>query len=90
MKAYDWCSFEFDPDMFPDPKKYLADVKREFNVKVCAWINPYISQRSAIFKEGKEKGYFIKRANGTVWQWDWWQPGMALVDFVSDHIFSLS
>ncbi|TXT10860.1 hypothetical protein VHUM_02365 [Vanrija humicola] len=83
MKAYDWCSFEFDPDMFPDPKKYLADVKREFNVKVCAWINPYISQRSAIFKEGKEKGYFIKRANGTVWQWDWWQPGMALVDFTN-------
>lgn len=83
MKRYDWCSFQFDPDTFPDPEKYLADVKREYGVKVCAWINPYISQRAAIFAEGVEKGYFLKRSNGDVWQWDEWQPGMAIVDFTN-------
>lgn len=31
----------------------------------------------------KEKGYFIKRTNGDVWQWDMWQPGMAIVDFTN-------
>jgi len=69
MKRYDWCSFSWDPEAFPDPKKYLADIKKEYNVKVCAWINPYIAQRADIFKEGCQKGYFLKRPNGSVWQW---------------------
>lgn len=69
MKRYDWCSFSWDPEAFPDPKKYLADIKKEYNVKVCAWVNPYIAQRADIFKEGVEKGYFVKRMNGSVWQW---------------------
>lgn len=83
MKRYDWCSFDFDPECFPDPAKYLADVKKEYGVKVCVWINPYIAQRASIFKEGVENGYFIKRTNGDVWQWDEWQPGMAVVDFTN-------
>lgn len=69
MKRYDWCSFSWDPVAFPDPKKYLTDIKKEYNVKVCAWINPYIAQRADIFKEGCQKGFFLKRPNGSVWQW---------------------
>jgi alpha-glucosidase (family GH31 glycosyl hydrolase) len=69
MKRYDWCSFSWDPEAFPDPKKYLTDIKKEYNVKVCAWINPYISQRADIFQEGVKNGYFVKRTNGDVWQW---------------------
>ncbi|TXT04232.1 hypothetical protein VHUM_04230 [Vanrija humicola] len=83
MKRYDWCSFDFDPDTFPDPEKYIADVKKEYGVKVCVWINPYISQRASIFKEGAENGYFLKRKNGDVWQWDEWQAGNAIVDFTN-------
>ena len=30
-----------------------------------------------------EKGYFLKRPDGSVWQWDMWQPGMAIVDFTN-------
>lgn len=28
-------------------------------------------------------GFFIKRADGTPWQWDLWQPGLAVVDFTN-------
>ncbi|KAH7104882.1 alpha-glucosidase [Auriculariales sp. MPI-PUGE-AT-0066] len=63
MKQYSWCDFTFDPDRFPNPKQYLAEIKQKFDVKICAWINPYIAQASSLFKEGKEKGYFIKRTN---------------------------
>ena len=52
-------------------------------LKVCVWINPYISQKSPLFKIGKEKGYFIKHTDGSVWQWDLWQPGNAVVDFTN-------
>ncbi|KAF8655851.1 hypothetical protein AX16_002934 [Volvariella volvacea WC 439] len=80
MKQYEWCSFTFDPDNFPNPKAYLAEIKKKYNVKVCLWINPYISQLSPIFKEGLEGGYFIKRKDGSPWQWDLWQPGLAVLD----------
>ncbi|KAF8232393.1 alpha-glucosidase [Tricholoma matsutake] len=80
MKQYEWCSFKFDPDNFPDPKGYLTDIKQQYGVKICLWINPYISQLSPIFKEGVEGGFFIKRTNGDPWQWDLWQPGLAILD----------
>ncbi|KAF9483773.1 alpha-glucosidase [Pholiota conissans] len=80
MKQYEWCSFTFDPDNFPDPKTYLAEIKEKYGVKICLWINPYISQLSPIFKEGVKGGYFIKRKDGTPWQWDLWQPGLAIID----------
>ncbi|KIY69580.1 glycoside hydrolase family 31 protein [Cylindrobasidium torrendii FP15055 ss-10] len=83
MKQYEWCSFTFDPDNFPDPKKYLSEIKQKFGVKICVWINPYISQLSPIFQEAADAGYFIKRTDGSVWQWDLWQPGLAIVDFTN-------
>jgi alpha-D-xyloside xylohydrolase len=52
-------------------------------LKICVWINPYIAQRSHLFDEAMEKGYLIKKANGDVWQWDLWQPGMGVVDFTN-------
>ncbi|WRT64223.1 uncharacterized protein IL334_001152 [Kwoniella shivajii] len=85
MKRYDWCSFSWDPEAFPDPKQYLADIKRDYNV--CAWVNPYISQRSETFRIGAEKGYLIKRTNGDVWQWDHWQAGMGLIDFTNPEAY---
>ncbi|KAI5121015.1 hypothetical protein M0805_005961 [Coniferiporia weirii] len=80
MKQYEWCSFTFDPDNFPDPGKYLSEIKTEYGVKVCVWINPYISQLSPIFREAVEGGFLIKRKDGTPWQWDLWQPGLGIVD----------
>ncbi len=82
MRGFRWCDFEWDPKVFPDPAGMLARL-HERGLKVCAWINPYIGQASALFAFGKEKGYFLKRPNGDVWQWDMWQPGMAIVDFTN-------
>ncbi|PSR88895.1 hypothetical protein PHLCEN_2v5044 [Hermanssonia centrifuga] len=83
MKQYEWCSFTFDPENFPDPKAYLAEIKRKYGVKICVWINPYISQLSPIFEEAVKGGYLIKRKDGTPWQWDLWQPGLGVVDITN-------
>ena len=82
MREFDWCNFEWDPRTFPDPKGMLQRF-HERGLKVCVWINSYIGQRSKLFAEGKEHGYFIKRTDGSVWQTDNWQPGMAVVDFTN-------
>ncbi|WP_274366003.1 alpha-xylosidase [Paenibacillus thermotolerans] len=82
MKEYQWCDFEWDADMFPDPEGMLRRLK-DRGLKICVWINSYIAQKSPLFKEGAEKGYLVKTKDGGVWQWDKWQAGMGLVDFTN-------
>ena len=82
MKEYEWCNFEWNKEMFPDPKAMLKRL-HEKGLEVCVWINPYVAQRSRLFQEGKENGYFIKNRDGSVFQCDLWQPGMAIVDFTN-------
>lgn len=82
MKGFEWSNFEWDKEQFPDPEGLIKRL-HDRGLKVCVWINPYISQKSRLFKVGKEKGYFIKRTDGNVWQWDLWQPGNAIVDFTN-------
>ena len=82
MKEFHWSDFLWDNRVFPDPKGMLGRIKAK-GLNICVWINTYIGQESVLFDEGMEKGYFIKRTNGQVWQWDMWQPGMAIVDFTN-------
>lgn len=82
MKEYHWSDFVWDSRVFPDPAGLLKRIKAK-GLNICVWINSYIAQDAAIFDEGMQNGYFIKRTNGKVWQWDMWQPGMALVDFTN-------
>ncbi|EKK3988748.1 alpha-xylosidase [Cronobacter sakazakii] len=82
MKAFQWCDFEWDPATFPDPEGMLKRLKAR-GLKICVWINPYIGQKSLLFREGMEKGYLLKRPDGAVWQWDKWQPGQGIVDFTN-------
>lgn len=82
MREFHWTDFIWDERVFPDPEGMLSRIKAK-GIKICVWINSYIGQESALFQEGAEKGYFLKRPNGDVWQWDMWQPGIAIVDFTN-------
>lgn len=82
MKEYEWCNFEWDKRTFPKPEEMLKKLK-EKGLKICVWINPYIAQKSPLFDEGAEEGYFLKKENGDIWQWNKWQAGMAVVDFTN-------
>ena len=82
MKEFHWTNFLWDERVFPDPAGMLSRIKAKGR-NICVWINSYVGQESRLFEEGKEKGYFIKRTNGDVWQWDMWQPGLAIVDFTN-------
>jgi alpha-D-xyloside xylohydrolase len=83
MKEFHWCDFEWDERVFPDVENMLKRV-HERGLKVCVWVNPYAAQGTAFFREGVEKGYFLKRADGKgVKQVDNWQPGLAVIDFTN-------
>ncbi|MFE4720013.1 alpha-xylosidase [Streptomyces sp. NPDC056728] len=80
MREYQWSDFTWDPDVFPDPVGMLRRLKAR-GLRISMWINPYIAQKSPLFDEGLALGHLVRKPNGDVWQWDLWQPGMALVDF---------
>lgn len=80
MRELRWCDFEWDSKTFPDPRGMLDRLKSK-GLRICVWISPYISQLSKLFIEAKDNGYLLRRPNGDVWQWDKWQPGLAVVDF---------
>lgn len=82
MRELQWVDFQWDTRKFPDPIAMLKTL-HDRSLKVCVWINPYIGQKSPLFDEGMEKGYLIKKLDKSVWQWDRWQAGMALVDFTN-------
>ncbi|GAA2294645.1 alpha-xylosidase [Streptomyces kunmingensis] len=82
MREYQWSDFTWDPDVFPDPVGMLARLK-ERGLRISAWINPYIAQKSALFEEAAASGYLVRTAGGDIWQWDLWQAGMGLVDFTN-------
>lgn len=82
MREFHWSDFVWDPATFPDPDGMLARLKAK-GLRICVWINPYIAQRSRLFAQGKERGYLVTRADGSVWQTDLWQAGMGLVDFTN-------
>jgi alpha-D-xyloside xylohydrolase len=82
MKGFHWCDFRWDGETFPDPAGLIQRIKAR-GLKVSIWINPYVAQRSRLFAEGKAKGFFLKKQDGSMYQTDLWQPGMAIVDFTN-------
>jgi len=82
MKDFEWTNFAWNESIFPDPEKMIERIHKK-GVRVCLWINPYIAQKSPLFKEGLERNYFVNTGSGDVWQWERWQAGMALVDFTN-------
>ena len=87
MKGFEWCNFVWDRDMFPDPEGMLRRL-HERGLKICVWMNPYIAQKSPLFKEAMDAGYLVRRKDGRVWQWDLWQAGMGIVDFTNPDAWS--
>ena len=82
MKDFHWSNFKWDERVFPDPEGMIKRIKDK-GLNVCVWINHYIAQESELFEEAMREGYLIKDKEGDVWQWDMWQPGMAIVDFTN-------
>ncbi|MBO3798827.1 MAG: alpha-xylosidase [Thermoproteota archaeon] len=87
MKPLHWCDFKWDENVFPNPAEMLKRLKK-LGLRICVWINPYISQQSELFEEAVEKGYLLKKPGGEVWQTDDWQAGMGIVDFTNPEACS--
>ncbi len=66
-----WCDFVWDETRFPDPAGMIRALK-ERHYHVCVWINPYVTNQTDMFAEGRQKGYFVKTTAGEVYLDDLW------------------
>lgn len=81
MREYHLCNFIWD-ERLGDCEQMFSRLK-EAGLHICMWINPYVGQRSELFEEGMQKGYFLHTKEGNVWQADYFAMGMAIVDFTN-------
>ena len=81
MTDFHICDFLWDK-RYGDARMLLQKI-HERGLKVCCWMNPYVAQPSRLFREGMEKGYFLKKKDGSVYQSDDWAFAIAFVDFTN-------
>ncbi|NUR47015.1 MAG: alpha-xylosidase [Hamadaea sp.] len=80
-----WSELRWDPVTFPDPDAMLAELTEQ-GFKVCLWMNSYLSVNSDRFTEAAEKGYLLKRQDGSAYVADSWHgsfPECGIVDFTN-------
>ena len=65
MRWRRYCDFEWDREAFPDPEGLIRRI-HSLGLKLCLWEHPYVSVESGLFEEGREKGYFVLRPDGTI------------------------
>ena len=57
---------------------------REFHWCDFEWDKRFFGDIESTLKRlHEDKGYLVRKPNGEVWQTDFWQPGMGLVDFTN-------
>ncbi len=62
----DWkCEWEFSPERFPEPEKYLEEMKQK-GFRVTLWQNPMILEETKHYDHALEKGYIKKNHNSKV------------------------
>lgn len=80
-----WSDLQWDTEQFPDPAGMLATLAEQ-GFKVCLWINPYLSHRSAAFETAAAAGYLLRRPDGSPYVADVWHgthPACGIVDFTN-------
>lgn len=85
-KEYKITNFIWNDETFKNPQAFVQKL-RDRGVRINLWFHPYIPQRSEIWAEAAENGYFLKRTNGDIWQTDNWQAGMAIIDFTNPDAY---
>jgi alpha-D-xyloside xylohydrolase len=78
-----WSDQRWDAERFPDPTGMLATLAEQ-GFRVSLWINPYVSRHSPLFTAAADRGYLLRRPDGTVYVADVWHgahPPCGIVDF---------
>ncbi|HEY8966194.1 MAG TPA: glycoside hydrolase family 31 protein [Candidatus Methylacidiphilales bacterium] len=77
----DW---DFHPVRFPDPRGMISELHR-LGFQVMLWIVPFVVPDSAVFRELRHTGVFLRDAAGKVAVREWWNGHSAVVDATGEE-----
>lgn len=77
---------EFDLQKFPDPAAMVQKVK-SYGFRVSFWVHPFVNLDCPAFKEGQEKGYFVKQLAdpSKAIKTTWWNGDAGYIDFTNKN-----
>lgn len=78
--------WEKDENTYPHFEKLISDLAKK-NIKFMAYINPYLLEGTSLFEHAKERGYFVKRADGNDYIADFGEFMCGTIDFTYDEAF---
>lgn len=78
----DYGDWDFHEGRFPDPAAMFREI-RELGFSTAAWIVPFVSPDSAVFRELEAKGYLIGAPGGGAFITHWWDGYSAIVDMTN-------
>lgn len=80
---WDW---KYHQEMYPDlPEKIKA--LKERNIRFMNYLNPYLVNDGELYKEGKEKGYFATKADGSDYLVDFGEFYCGVVDLTNPEAY---
>lgn len=77
---WDW---RWNKEMYP----HLDEVIHEDKSAWMGYINPYLVEGGVLYKEAAEKGYFVKRSDGSDYLFDFGEFDCGVVDLTSNDAF---
>ncbi|TXT53784.1 MAG: Sulfoquinovosidase [Promethearchaeota archaeon] len=58
-------NWEYDEELYPDLPTYIRELNKK-GIKFLGYINPYLNNRSPLYKEAKDKGFLLKTGNNEI------------------------
>lgn len=80
---WDW---KWDENMYPKLPEKLKELKKA-NIKFLGYINPYLVNEGTLYKEGEEKGYFVKSENHEKYLVDFGEFDCGVVDLTNPEAY---
>lgn len=85
-KRLNW-NWKWDKEMYPNLPEKIKELK-ERGIKFLGYINPYLVNTGDLYKEGKEKGYFALKDDGSEYLVDFGEFYCGVVDFTNEQAYN--
>lgn len=80
---WDW---KYNKDMYPNLPEKIKEIK-EKNIKFLGYVNPYLVNDGQLYAEGKEKGYFATKGDGSEYLVDFGEFYCGVVDLTNPEAY---
>ncbi len=80
---WDW---QYHKEMYPELPKHIEELHKR-GIKFLGYINPYLVEGGELYKEGKAKGVFATKADGSDYLVDFGEFYCGVVDFTNPEAY---